>query len=40
MAESTELRSMWDKYRRQFAYAENIDYEEIMKRLKEYVEEE
>ena len=36
IAESTELRSMWDKYRRQFAYAETITYEEILEKLKEY----
>lgn len=28
--ESPELRKMWDKYRRQFAYARDIDYEQIM----------
>ncbi len=36
--ESTELRKMWDKYRKQFAYAENITYEEILKKLKEYTQ--
>ena len=28
--ESPELRAMWDKYRKQFAYAEGIMYEQIM----------
>lgn len=28
--ESTELREMWEKYRKQFAYAEEIHYEEII----------
>ena len=31
---STELRMMWDKYRKQFAYAEKIEYEQIMALLK------
>ena len=28
--ESPELRAMWEKYRKQFAYAEGIEYEKIM----------
>ena len=28
--ESPDLRTMWDKYRKQFAYAEGIMYEQIM----------
>ena len=28
--ESAELRTMWDKYRKQFAYAEEIEYETII----------
>lgn len=28
--ESSELRTMWDKYRKQFAYAQDIAYEQIM----------
>jgi len=28
--ESPELRTMWDKYRKQFAYAEGIEYESII----------
>lgn len=32
--QSSELRSMWNKYRRQFAYAENIEYEHIIIALK------
>jgi len=31
--ESTELRFMWDKYRKQFTYAEDISYEDIIKIL-------
>ena len=30
LEESPELRKMWDKYRKQFAYAAEIEYEEIM----------
>ncbi|MBD5145447.1 MAG: nucleotidyl transferase AbiEii/AbiGii toxin family protein [Ruminococcus sp.] len=36
--ESPELIAMWDKYRKQFAYAKNIAYEQIMAVLKELVE--
>ncbi len=28
--ESTELKTMWDKYRKQFAYAQDITYEQII----------
>jgi predicted nucleotidyltransferase component of viral defense system len=35
--ESQELRDMWDKYRKQFAYAQDIAYEQIMVVLKELV---
>lgn len=31
--ESPELRGMWDKYRKQFAYAADIEYERIMQVL-------
>ena len=34
---SPELRAMWDKYRKQFAYAENIEYERIMTTLAELI---
>ena len=34
IAESSELRSMWDKYRKQFAYAQSIEYDQIMLALK------
>mgnify|MGYP000759577869 CR=1 FL=1 len=34
---STELKTMWDKYRKQFAYAEKIEYEQIMAALKTLV---
>ncbi|MCI6729964.1 MAG: nucleotidyl transferase AbiEii/AbiGii toxin family protein [Candidatus Faecousia sp.] len=30
IADSPELRSMWEKYRKQFAYARDIPYERIM----------
>ena len=33
--ESPELRTMWDKYRKQFAYAEEITYEMIINDLKQ-----
>ena len=32
--ESLELRTMWDKYRKQFAYASDIEYGQIMAVLK------
>ena len=32
--ESTELQTMWDKYRKQFAYAKDIEYGQIMAVLK------
>ncbi len=32
--ESPELETMWDKYRRQFSYAKNITYEQIMDSIK------
>lgn len=34
IAESSELRSMWDKYRKQFAYAASIEYDQVMISLK------
>lgn len=33
IAGSPALRAMWDKYRRQFAYASAIEYEQIMETL-------
>ena len=33
--ESSELRAMWDKYRKQFAYARDIEYENILNVLRE-----
>jgi predicted nucleotidyltransferase component of viral defense system len=36
--ESPELRAMWDKYRKQFAYAAEIEYEQIVSVLKELIE--
>ena len=35
---SSELKTMWDKYRKQFAYAENIEYEQIMEILRTLAE--
>ena len=32
--ESLELKTMWDKYRKQFAYAKDITYEQIMDSVK------
>lgn len=32
--ESSELKSMWGKYRKQFAYAADIEYGEIIDALK------
>lgn len=32
--ESPELRAMWNKYRKQFAYAQGIEYEQIIASLK------
>jgi hypothetical protein len=35
--ESPELRVMWDKYRKQFAYADEIEYVDITKNIKDRV---
>ena len=32
--ESPELKTMWDKYRKQFSYAKNITYEQIIDSIK------
>lgn len=37
ISESKELRVMWDKYRKQFAYAENISYESILTELQKLI---
>jgi predicted nucleotidyltransferase component of viral defense system len=37
ISESKELRVMWDKYRKQFAYAENISYESILAELQKLI---
>lgn len=37
ISESKELRSMWDKYRKQFAYAEDIAYESILVELQKLI---
>ncbi len=36
--ESTELKTMWDKYRKQFAYASDIEYHRIIAVLKTLTE--
>lgn len=36
--ESPELRSMWEKYRKQFAYAQDIEYDQILAVLKTLME--
>ena len=33
IAESKELRDMWEKYRKQFAYAEGITFESVVEKL-------
>lgn len=33
IAESKELRDMWEKYRKQFAYAEGITFESVVKEI-------
>lgn len=38
ISESKELRVMWDKYRKQFAYAENISYESILAELQKLIQ--
>lgn len=35
--ESPELRAMWEKYRKQFVYAQNITYEQIMNAVRALV---
>lgn len=39
ISSSEELKNMWGKYRKKFAYADNITYENVIKVLKELVEE-
>jgi hypothetical protein len=36
--ESPDLKAMWSKYRKQFAYAQDIDYEQIIMILRTLVE--
>lgn len=38
ISESKELRAMWDKYRKQFAYAEDIPYESILAELQKLIQ--
>lgn len=35
--ESDELKVMWDKYRKQFAYTKDIEYDEVIDVLKKLV---
>ena len=35
--ESRELKAMWEKYRKQFAYAENITFEEIINAINDLI---
>lgn len=37
ISESKELRAAWDKYRKQFAYAENISYESVLAELQKLI---
>lgn len=34
LSDSLELRNLWKKYRKQFAYAENIEFEQLLEVLK------
>lgn len=36
--ESSELKSLWSKYRKQFSYAKNIEYDAIIELLRTLVE--
>ena len=38
ISESTELRNIWGRYQKKFAYANDISYEDVLKTLKEIVE--
>ena len=38
ISESRELHVMWDKYRKQFAYAENIPYESVLDGLQKLIQ--
>ena len=35
--ECLELRAMWDKYRKQFAYSEHIGYASILKEIRKLI---
>ena len=37
ISESSDLKAMWDKYRKDFAYAEEIKFEDIVSVVKELV---
>ena len=37
ISESSDLKAMWDKYRKDFAYAERIEFEDIVRVVKEIV---
>ena len=34
-SESRELKVMWDKYRKEFSYSENISFEDIVNTINE-----
>lgn len=38
IGDSTELKSMWNKYRKQFAYAQDVEYNQILAVLKTLME--
>ncbi|MBR3536763.1 MAG: hypothetical protein IKN85_13135 [Oscillospiraceae bacterium] len=35
ISESRELKVMWDKYRKEFSYSENISFEDIVNTINE-----
>lgn len=37
LSESKELKAMWDKYRKEYAYAKEIEYEDILDVIKELI---
>ncbi len=38
ISDSKELRAMWDKYRKQFAYAKDIAYESVLAELQKLIQ--
>lgn len=37
VSDSEELKSMWEKYRKQFDYAKDISYDDIMNKISELI---